>query len=633
MKSKDFEDEEYNPYLLTKIQPSGGIKFDERVIQKGDGYETVLHLYDYKQQVNEFWLAQLTNITNSIVSIDISTENKKNALKKINKSMVEQKSRVREETNEVNIIEAQSTYGKLHSLVEEITNSGEVVKLIHIRYYLSAKTRHDLDIKVKELREELEGLGFGATICLNEQEYEWQSLFMGYSNQLELVNKRHGKALPSISLSGGYPFHFTSLSDPTGVYLGTTRTGGNVLFDIFTKNEVRKSYNALVLGMMGSGKSTLLKKLVLDNAIVGNTIRVLDVVGEFKDLIHELGGKSISLDGTSGIINPLQVFATVIDENTNEVNNDGSYTTHLSKLTTMYKFINSNCSSDEEIEFNKILNDFYIYFKIDKEKATEYKAEEYPTMSDFLKYINSILYLDIENGIFNPKLSDSRKNRLDSIQLNIENLVTTYPKLFDGHSTIDDFSNEKVLSFNLRYLTQLEKRIFNAQIYNILTMLWNNALVQGIKEKKAFDSKEKLYNHCAKYLILIDEAHKIINTDNPTAVDYLISFQKEARKYFGSLIFATQSILDIAPSNIDSEMLLKLKNMFGLTQYKFVMQQDSAVKNILKDVFDNQLSESELSTVPSLKMGDCILCINGFGNISFNIDVSEEELELFKGGA
>ena len=51
-------------------------------------------------------------------------------------------------------------------------------------------------------------------------------------------------------------------------------------------------------------------------------------------------------------------------------------------------------------------------------------------------------------------------------------------------------------------------------------------------------------------------------------------------------------------------MLLKLKNMFGLTQYKFVMQQDSAVKNILKDVFDNQLSESELSTVPSLKMGE-----------------------------
>ena len=633
MKKNIIKNKDYNPYLLSKIQPSGGIKFDERVIQKGDGYETIVHLYDYKQQVNVFWLAQLTNITNAIVSIDISTENKRTALKKINKSMVEQRSRVREETNEVNIIEAQSTYGKLHSLVEEITNLGEVVKLIHVRYYLSAKTKHDLDVKVKELREELEGLGFGATICLNEQEYEWQSLFMGYSEQLLLDNKRHGKALPSISLAGGYPFHFTSLNDKTGVYLGTTRTGGNVLFDIFTKSDIRKSYNALVLGMMGSGKSTLLKKLVLDNSIVGNTIRVLDVVGEFKDLIHELGGKSISLDGTNGIINPLQIFATVINEKTNSVDNDGSYTTHLSKLTTMYKFINSSCSSEEEREFNKILNDFYIHSKIDKEKSTEYSAEEYPIMSDFLAYINSILYLDIENGIFNPKLSESRKNRLDSIQLNIDNLVTTYPKLFNGKSTIDDFSNEKILSFNLRYLTQLEKRIFNAQIFNILTMLWNNALVQGIKEKKSFDNKEKLYKDCSKYLILIDEAHKIINTDNPTAVDYLVSFQKEARKYFGSLIFATQSILDIAPSNIDSEMLNKLKNMFGLTQYKFIMQQDSAVKNVLKDVFNNQLSESELTSIPNLKMGDCILCINGFGNISFNIDVSEEELELFKGGA
>ncbi len=633
MKKRNLNSKEYNPYLLTKIQPSGGIKFDEKVIQKGDGYETIVHLYDYKQQVNTFWLAQLTNITNSIVSIDISTENKKTALKKINKSMVEQKSRVREEINEVNIIEAQSTYGKLHNLVEEITNSGEVVKLIHIRYYLSAKTKHDLDVKVKELIEELEGLGFGATVCLNEQEYEWQSLFMGYSEQLLLANKRHGKALPSISLSGGYPFHYTSLNDPTGVYLGTTRTGGNVLFDLFTKDEHRKSYNALILGMMGAGKSTLLKKLVLDNAIVGNTIRVLDITGEFKDLIHSLGGKNISLDGTSGIINPLQVFATIIDERNNEVNNDGSYTTHISKLTTMYKFISINCPSDEEREFNKILNDFYIHWGIDKEKATEYDFDKYPIMGDLLDYINSILYSNIKEGIFNDKLSDTRKCRLESIQLNIDNIVTSYPKLFNGHSTIRDLDNEKVLSFNLRYLSQLESRIFHAQIFNILTMLWNNALVQGIKEKRLFDNKEKFYKECFKYILFIDESHRIINSDNPTAVEYLTLFQREARKYFGGLIFATHSIRDIAPSNIDSEMLNKIKIMFDLTQYKFIMQQDSNVKQILQDVFNNQLSESELVTIPTLKTGDCVLCINGVGNISFNIEASEEELDLFKGGA
>lgn len=268
---------------------------------------------------------QLTSIKNVITTIDISTEKKRTALKSINKSLVEQKNRYREETNEVNAIEAQSTYSNLHQLAEDITNFGEVIKLVHIRYYLADKTKAGLEEKVKDLLEELEGLGYRATICLNEQEYEWRSLFSPYSEQINFKNKRSGKAIPSSSIGGGYFFHFTQLNDPTGVYLGTTTTGGNVLFDLFTKDNIRKSYNAVVFGMMGAGKSTLLKKLVLDNAIQGQTIRVLDVVGEFKDLVLELGGSTVSLDGTNGMINPLQILATIVDENTNNVNNEKSF--------------------------------------------------------------------------------------------------------------------------------------------------------------------------------------------------------------------------------------------------------------------------------------------------------------------
>ena len=213
IKNNEFNKKEYNPYLLTKIQPQGGVKFDEKIIQKGDGYETIVHLYDYKPQVNVFWLIQLTSMKNIITTIDIGTEKKRSALKKINKSLVEQKNRYREETNEVNMIEAQSTYNNLHSLADNITNSGEVVKLVHIRYYVSAKTKNELDIKVKDLLEELEGFGYRATVCLNEQEYEWQSLFNGYMEQLNLKNKREGKAIPSTSLGGGYLFHFTQLNN------------------------------------------------------------------------------------------------------------------------------------------------------------------------------------------------------------------------------------------------------------------------------------------------------------------------------------------------------------------------------------------------------------------------------------
>lgn len=633
IRNNDLNKITYNPYLLTKIQPQGGIKFDERIIQKGDGYETIVHLYDYKPQVNAFWLIQLTSMKNVITTIDIGTEKKRSALKKINKSLVEQKNRYREETNEVNMIEAQSTYNNLHNLADNITNSGEVVKLVHIRYYVSSKTRDDLDIKVKDLLEELEGFGYRATICLNEQEYEWQSLFNGYMEQLDFKNKREGKAIPSTSLGGGYFFHFTQLNDPSGVFLGTTKTGGNVLFDLFTKTSKRKSYNAVVFGMMGAGKSTLLKKLVLDNAIQGQTIRVLDIVGEFKDLVRALGGKTVSLDGTDGLINPLQILATIVHEQTYEVNNEQSFTVHLSKVSTMYRFLNPSCTNEEQREFDKILDEFYRYHGIEKHRACEYKREEYPTMSMFLKYIKNTLYSDIKNEVLNEKISIARRERLDSILLNIESIVRDYPSLFDGHSTVEDITNEPIVSFDLRNLTQFDIRIFNAQIFNILTLLWNNALVQGRKEKNLFDKKEKTFEECKKFLILIDEAHRIINSNNPTAIEYLTGFQREARKYFGGLVFATQSIRDVAPANLNSEIFEKIKTMFDLTQYKFIMQQDSNSIDTLSNVFSGQLSDSELLSIPRLDQGDCILSVNGLGNISFNIEASSEELDLFKGGA
>lgn len=633
IKNNDLNKITYNPYLLTKIQPQGGIKFDERIIQKGDGYETIVHLYDYKPQVHAFWLIQLTSMKNVITTIDIGTEKKRSALKKINKSLVEQKNRYREETNEVNMIEAQSTYNNLHNLADNITNSGEVVKLVHIRYYVSAKTKNDLDIKVKDLLEELEGFGYRATICLNEQEYEWQSLFNGYMEQVDFKNKREGKAIPSTSLGGGYFFHFTQLNDPSGVFLGTTKTGGNVLFDLFTKTSKRKSYNAVVFGTMGAGKSTLLKKLVLDNAIQGQTIRVLDIVGEFKDLVRTLGGKTVSLDGTDGLINPLQILATIVHEQTYEVNNEQSFTVHLSKVSTMYRFLNPSCTNEEQREFDKILDEFYRYHGIEKHRACEYKREEYPTMSMFLKYIKNTLYSDIKNEVLNEKISIARRERLDSILLNIESIVRDYPSLFDGHSTVEDITNEPIVSFDLRNLTQFDIRIFNAQIFNILTLLWNNALVQGRKEKNLFDKKEKTFEECKKFLILIDEAHRIINSNNPTAIEYLTGFQREARKYFGGLVFATQSIRDVAPANLNSEIFEKIKTMFDLTQYKFIMQQDSNSIDTLSNVFSGQLSDSELLSIPRLDQGDCILSVNGLGNISFNIEASSEELDLFKGGA
>lgn len=624
---------DFNPYFLKAIQPIGGVAFKGDYIRKGDGYEACVRIIDFKTSVEDFWLDNILSFDNVITTIDVKTENQGKILEKINRSINEQYTRIQDAASNIDRITANAEFEKLNSLVADITQSEEVIKLVTIRYYISAGTKKELNARVSTVISRLQNLGYKAALCLNEQKYDYLSLFKSATEQLDFKNKRSGNPMPSIFLGGGYPFHFTELNDRTGIYLGTTETGGSVLFNIFTKTDVRKSYNALTIGLMGSGKSTLLKKLLENNAIMDDTIRVLDISGEFKTLIEALNGKVIALDGTDGIINPLQIFATIINEETNEVLEEQSYMLHLNKVSMIYNFIANNPEQTELREFERVLSQFYSDYGIDKDRASSYRTNEYPILEELLSYIKKILYSDIKKEVIKNNISPSRQKRLENIILNLEGLVRDYGTLFNGHSSFSKFDSEQIVSFEVKNLANFDKRIFNAQIFNILTMLWNNALKQGSQQKNLFDNGQVSSDYAKKFFLLIDEAHKFINTNNILAVDYLINFEREARKYFAGLMFATQSIRDVVPENSSGEAIEKIKTLFELTQYKFIMQQDNNSKGMLMDIFNGQITESEIERIPYFGQGECILSINGDKNIKFQIEVTDKELDLFKGGA
>src|SRR5699024_3078792 len=125
-----------------------------------------------------------------------------------------------------------SVYEDLEDMYEEI-RQGEVMKRVILRLYISAKTLNGLEERVQEVIENIESLNFRGSVLLNEQEYEWKSLFSNYQSQQYYPNRRKGFGVPSMTLAAGMPFHFTSLSDPNGRYYGSTDTGGNVIFDLF----------------------------------------------------------------------------------------------------------------------------------------------------------------------------------------------------------------------------------------------------------------------------------------------------------------------------------------------------------------------------------------------------------------
>ena len=55
-------------------------------------------------------------------------------------------------------------------------------------------------------------------------------------------------------------------------------------------------------------------------------------------------------------------------------------------------------------------------------------------------------------------------------------------------------------------------------------------------------------------------------------------------------------------------------------------------KRQVEKTFKNQLTESEIEDIPLYEEGECMLVINGMGNIRFKIEISEEEKRLFTGG-
>lgn len=619
--------------LIAEIQSQGGLSFrNEKFIKTGDGYECCVHIYGFPKYIDTFWLNPICNTENAIVTIDIATEDINEVKRNINRSMQEQDTRYSTAKKVTDKKDAENRYQELDEMYNDISVLGEIVKLVHIRVFVAGKTLTEVDEETKRIINRLESLGYKSAVFLNETKAEWSSMYKSYTEQQNTEFKRYGQPLLSEMLASGNPFYFTKLNDKYGTYLGhTSSTYGSVLFDMFAKDNRRMSYNGLCVGRMGAGKSTLLKKLMTDMSARGNYIRGFDVTGEWRDLVEAYGGKIISLDGSQGILNALEVLKT-------GENDIISFNRHLSKLTTIYKFLVKDVDTYEIIEFEQLLKDFYQDFGLlsddENKQLTGLSATAYPIWSDFLNYIKKLQNsVGTKKGTVQTELEIDKQKRINNIRLVIQNLVESYGHIFNGHTSIDNILDTQIVFFDIKNLANMKSEIFDAQMFTALLLCWDNCLKIGNQMKDLYDKNKIAWEDITRFMIFIDEAHRIINTNKLQAVEQLIVFEREARKFFGGLLYASQSIRDFVPEGSNQDSVDKIKTLFELTQYKFIMQQDSNCLDLLNNVFQHQLTESELLQIPSLEKGECILSISSDKNIQFYVDCTDAELELFRGGA
>jgi len=639
--STHFKNSDFDLEFISKIQPAGNIIFKENYVKKGDGFETCVEIYDYPETVRNFWLRTITNsnVENLIVTIDISTMNNEIVDKVLEENLKENRYRKNNERNITDRLKSNTDYQKSILLHDKLYSNSINIKLVKIRIFLFDKSLKNLESEVVKLLNYLNGKSFKASIFLNELEYEYKSIYHPFKYQANsFYNKRNGKEITSETLGAGLDYNFSYLHDENGLIYGTTKGGGYVIFNPFLKNEQRKSYNGVLMGKMGSGKSTFLKKLALNNYILGTKIRCFDASGEFKYLVKKSNGKMINLNNPNNIINPLQIYKSSLNNSSdedieenfdNETDNEiraKFYQNHLSKFQIFFRYLSPNLDETYFDELSILLDDFYKkinFYKITNgEKIfiniTELNSNEYPILSDFLTYINTI---------YNDETDNLRKERLNVLELKLKTIVNVYGMLFNGYSTID-IQNEDLVVFNIKELATLPNNIFSAVIFNILNILWQE-MINNVDISKYGNNIEdvKLNN----YLVIIDEAHRILNDDlDNKTIKFFIDFEREARKYLGSIWLSYHTIDDaVKNDNVKKE----INKIFNLSQYKVIFEQDIQLKEKLMSVFKDSITETEIDKISRFQIGECLLSLNTDNNIIFKVSLGlENERELIATG-
>lgn len=586
--------------LLEEIAPVGGAVFYPHYIQKNGGYECTLYVYEFPYDNPILW-GDSFKFHNCITYFQCDPLDTKQLQVDLNNALEEYEDRIKNKTTKK--IDKQFAFKEIQRLspVVELLNNQEEFFHVSVRLVISEVTIEKLNERVKEIQDDLKKQGYKATILLNEQANESRMPFKSLTK--EPTYKRYGKEMPSLTFAGAYPFTYTSLKDFGGVHIGYTEEGGQVVFNSFHKTQNRTSFNGCIFGLSGSGKSTFLLKLAKYQMSIGNNLRFIDPVGQSAHLISSMGGEVVSLDGAkdSKILNPLaRTYSLKDDESEIEAS--------LSKAETFMRIIAPTLTDHEIALFGVLLKPIY-------------EVKEEPIFSDVLSVI--------EEQLKDDKLSNNQRTQLENLQIQLNRIVQNYGRMFNVPSNLDTKAAIGVC-YVMRELVQKDSTVYQAQMFNVLSYLWNELIEIGTPQYEAYKRGEIELKDIICYSVMIDEAHHILNTNNPYGIKYCSIFMREARKYFGGMLYITHRLKDIVKDGTSED----LATLFDMTQYKFIFRENQTAIPLYRQLFEGQFTEKELNQIPELKQGEFFLSTIGEPTLKVNSYgmYCDTELEWFGGG-
>ena len=589
--------------LKSEIAPKG-IYFKPTDFMLGDKYYTIMSIVGYPRSIFPGYLSDITNIPGvrvGIKHIPISFEILK---KMLNKEIADLKIRYQQEKDQTTQERIRQDYESLEQFISMLASTQARIFDFQLHLMISSDTKDGLDLTKIQVRNYIDALGMRGVSLMFEQEKALKSMIPIFPEQD--IEKRIGIPLPSVTISGMYPFVFDSLKDPgCGTLLGMDHSGGVILYNQFLfqikKENNRNNANIIILGTSGSGKSTAAKLLLRTHLRNGLKVVCIDPEGELEEMVNTMKGDFLDLGkgGDFGMINPLEI---VVDVDEQEIEEGLGYTVltrTLQQLKAFMKYYNPSIEEDVLTLFSEIVQDTYKRFKIDYDTDfTKLTSADYPTFDD--------VYATIKGRLLSMTDATRERDVLERLELKVRPLIKELRYYFTGHTTLQIDSD--FIVFNIKELMNSDENIKNALFFNILKYAWGLCLDKDINT-----------------VMMVDEAHVLLSNHNELGAEFLSQIQRRARKYNTGTIVITQQPTDFAAPNL----IMHGKAIFdNASSYLIMNLRKQAVEDLAKLI---DLNDTEKERIKYYNQGEALFVC---GNRRMNISViaTQEELDSFGSG-
>ncbi len=577
---------------LTDILPSSISVRDNHFIVDGQ-YITSLIIKSFPSFVSDFQLANLicNRYDDCLITMDVEENSKQSVVKQVKNSVNELSGRANVKYQRTtDHLDNASDYQVMSELYNNLVNGYEQIISVTYRIYVRADTLEAMQTRLKDIVNDLAEFSMQGFVRVNEQLEEYKALVTP-SNYIQTSLPLHD------TYKKQFPFYDECLIDNQGIYLGESQSGGIVAIDFFNRTSGRESYDMIAFGTKGSGKTIFLKSMIQKQIMQGNKVFTIDIENEYGTLCKVLSGTNISFNRYSSI-NPLQIRNAVVssvDDDETETN----FESELSRILTFLHIYAPSLSADSiELMRTSLIELYRRYDITEHTDISSLTATDFPTFKELSALLSSNLY-EADGQTFRKNYAQSDLEAYREL-IRVCNALSSQT-MFGSHTNVN-YEDSQFVVFNVKALSEMNDNIFNAQLFNIISIMWSEVCKNVLKNTPNSPMRDRVRVVC-----IADEAHRFLNSNNPIVLSFFEKLLRRSRKYDAGLWFATQSILDINPEGTDAGFNV-LRTLFSNIQYKVILKQQSNCFKHLQSTF-YQLTESEVTSTADFTSGQMIILL------------------------